>query len=264
MRTTVETLRVDSETLRRVVLEVVRELGDRSDASLQSRSILREAESRLEVKGIEDERALLTFFGDLFRIGHLAWGHNLNNPEPPFCHITDKGRAALAALSRDPSNPEGYLANLHESGKLNSVSESYIREALATYAADCFKATAVMVGAAAEAVVLELRDTLVARHDDLGKEHPSNLGDWRIKRILDCVEELFMAQKGAMPRELFEAFESYWPAFTQQVRVARNAAGHPTSIDPVEEHTVQASLLIFPEFVKLSTELQDWIAVGYS
>lgn len=255
---------MDGERLRRTMLEVVRELGGRGDSALQSASVLQKSAQRLDVRGVEDEQALLAFFGDLFRIGYLAWGYNLSNPAPPFCHITDKGRVALAALSRDPSNPDGYLANLHHSGKLNPVSESYIREALATFAAGCFKATAVMVGAAAESVVLELRDSLAARHDDLGKPRPSDLDDWRIKRILDCVEDLLTAQKNSMPRELFEAFESYWPAFTQQARVARNAAGHPTSIDPVEEHTVQASLLIFPELVKLSTELEEWIAEGYT
>jgi hypothetical protein len=121
-----------------------------------------------------------------------------------------------------------------------------------------------MVGAAAESVVLNLRDALVTQHDRLGKARPSGLDDWRIKRILDRVEGLLAGQRESMPRQLFEAFESYWPAFTQQVRVARNAAGHPTSVDPVEQDTVQASLLIFPELVKLATELDEWIAKGYT
>ena len=67
-----------------------------------------------------------------------------------------------------------------------------------------------------------------------------------------------------MPRPLSEAFESYWPAFLQQIRVSRNAAGHPTSVEPVEESTVHASLLIFPELLKLSTELEDWISKHYA
>lgn len=255
---------MDGETLRRTVLEVVNELGGGEDNYLQSASVLEESARRLDVRGVEDEQALLTFFGDLFRIGYLAWGYNLSNPAPPFCHITNRGRVALATLSRDPSNPDGYLANLYARGNLNPVSESYIREALATYAAGCFKATAVMVGAAAESIVLEFRDSLGARLDALENPHPPDLDDWRIKRVLDCVESLLTAQKGSMPRQLFEAFESYWPAFTQQVRVARNAAGHPTSIDPVDEDTVQASLLIFPELVKLSTELKEWVAVSYT
>lgn len=255
---------MDGEALRRTVLEVVNELGGREGVQLQSASVLQESAQRLNVQGVEDEQALLAFFGDLFRIGYLAWGYNLSNPAPPFCHITENGRAALAALSRDPSNPDGYLANLHAQGNLNPVSESYIQEALATYAAGCFKATAVMVGAAAESVVLEFRDSLLARLDDLGRPRPPELDDWRIKRILDCLESLLMAHKASMPRQLFEAFGSYWPAFTQQVRSARNAAGHPTSIDPVGEDTVQASLLIFPELVKLSTELKEWVTSSYT
>lgn len=255
---------MDGEKLRRTVLEVVRELGGRGDSHLQSGSVLEEATRRLGIRGIEQEQALLDFFGDLFRIGYLAWGFNLANPNPPFCHITDRGRVALASLSRDPSNPDGYLANLRAMGRLNPVSESYIREALATYSASCFKAAAVMVGAASEGVVLGLRGAFGARLDALGQTRPPDLDDWRFKRILDSIENLLVAKKGAMPRPLFEAFESYWPAFTQQIRVARNAAGHPTSIDPVEEHTVQASLLIFPELVKLATELETWISASYA
>lgn len=255
---------MDGEQLRRTVLEVVQEFGTRRDSYLQSASVLQESARRLGIRGVEQEQALLAFFGDLFRIGYLAWGYNLSNPAPPFCHITERGRAALATLSRDPSNPDGYLANLHAGGKLNPVAESYIREALATYVAACFKATAVMVGAAAESLILELRDSLGARLDALGKARPPDLDDWRIKRILDALESLLVAQKPAMPRALFEAFESYWPAFTQQVRVARNAAGHPTSVEPVEEPTVQASLLIFPELVKLANELEDWISTCYT
>ncbi len=66
-----------------------------------------------------------------------------------------------------------------------------------------------------------------------------------------------------MPRALFEAFEANWPAFTQQIRVARNEAGHPTSIDPVGEDAVLGSLLIFPELLKLSAKLETWITAHY-
>ena len=45
-------------------------------------------------------------------------------------------------------------------------------EALTTYDANCIKATAVMVGAAAESLVLEVRDTLV---ESLGGDVPQNL-----------------------------------------------------------------------------------------
>jgi hypothetical protein len=89
---------MDGEQLRRTLLEVVRELGSRRDSTLQSASVLEESAKRLGIRGVDQEQALLTFFGDLFRIGYLAWGYNLINAAPPFCHITDRGRAALAAL----------------------------------------------------------------------------------------------------------------------------------------------------------------------
>lgn len=258
-------IQVDGQELRRTVLEVIEELGESDKFHLQSGSVLQKSAERLGIRGnFEEEQALLTFFGDLFRIGYMAWGCNLANASPPFCHITDRGRQSLARRSRDPANPDGYLAHLHRVGSLNPVAESYIREALSTFGSGCPKATAVMVGAAAESIILAIRDALTTRLDALSESTPKKLTDWRVKPILDAIESLLTAQKKNMPSDLFAAFESYWPAFTQQIRVARNAAGHPTSIDPVEEDTVQASLLIFPELVKLATELETWITKNYT
>jgi hypothetical protein len=87
---------------------------------------------------------LLTVFYDLFRTGYLSWGHNLPNPNPPFFHVTALGRQALALRSRDPANPDGYLAQLRGRAAIGPVTDSYIAEALDTFNAACFKATAEM------------------------------------------------------------------------------------------------------------------------
>jgi hypothetical protein len=55
-----------------------------------------------------------------------------------------------------------------------------------------------------------------------------------------------------------------WPAFTQQIRTARNEAGHPTSVDPITPETVHALLLIFPELAKLGSELKSWVSQHYT
>ena len=254
---------MNGEELRRTVLEVVRDLAHQG-ASLQSATVLQGAAQRLNLRSLADQQALLTFFGDLFRIGYLAWGYNLANPAPPFCHITELGRASLENISRDPSNPDGYLAHLHALAGVDPVSDSYVREALASYNARCFKATAVMIGVASESLALQLRDALVQRITGIGQPIPVDLGDWRIKRILDCIEDLLQSKRASMPRDLFEAFDSFWPAFTQQIRVARNAAGHPTSIDPVAESAVHASLLIFPELLVLEERLRCWVTSNYA
>lgn len=256
---------ITGQEMRRVLLEVVDEYSQSGPGYFQSGSILREVAQRLGIRhNLENEQALLTLFYDLFRSGHLAWGYNLSNIEPPFCHLTEQGRQTLEHLSRDPANPDGYLAHLSKECSLNPIAKAYLEEGLRTYNSNCFKATAVMVGAAAESIVLELRDALVQRMTSLGKNPSRNLRDWRIKRVLDSLKKELELQKGNIPYKLAEAFEAYWPAFTQQIRTVRNDAGHPTSIEPVTSETVHASLLIFPELAKLASDLKSWVLHHYT
>lgn len=256
---------IDGQTIRKVLLEVLDNLS-KQGSGFQSSTILSEASQKLGLRhnDVIMEQTLLTFFYDLFRTGHLSWGYDLANPNPPFCHLTEQGRRTLKHLSRDPANPDGYLEHLRNQGRLDPIANSYLQEALSTYNSNCFKATAVMIGAAAENIILELRDVLVARVSFLGRTPQKDLNDWRIKRVLDALKKEIDTQRNAMPSNLAEAFEAYWPAFTQQIRAARNDAGHPSSIDPVTPETVHASLLIFPELAKLGGDLRSWISQKYS
>ena len=254
----------DGQSVRSVLLSVIQELADNRD-SIQSRTVLRETTQKLGIQGdTQREQALLTVWYDLFRQGHMAWGHDIANPEPPFCHLTGQGRKALEHLSRDPANPDGYHAHLKQQTELNPVAQSYIGEALNCFNSGCAKAAAVMVGAAAESLTIELRDALVARMSARGKPVPKKLQDWRIKSILDSLQAELGGQKKSMPHQLGEAFDAYWSAFTQQVRTVRNDAGHPSSVDPVTHEAVHSALLIFPELATLASQLRDWIETGYT
>jgi hypothetical protein len=135
-----------------------------TDGSLQTGSVLRETGQRIGAAfNLDLEQALLTQLHDLFRTGYLAWGFNLSNPSPPFFHITERGRKFLAILSRDPSNPDGYLRALEKEVTLNPIADSYIRESLACFTNDLPKAAAVMVGGASENIALELRDAITGK-----------------------------------------------------------------------------------------------------
>jgi hypothetical protein len=270
---------VDGQTIRRTMLEVVDEQhrmasGSSVPASLQQVSLLREVVNRL--RGVsaatpapptrltfDEEQAVLTAWYDLFRTGHLSWGFNLNNPDPPHCHVTEQGRRALEHFSRDPANPDGYSAHLRKRASLNAVAHSYIDEALRTYNTECYRATAVMVGAAAESLVLEFRDAVVAGMKNVARTPHKDLLDWRITRVLDALSKEVQSQKRSVPSQLYEQFEANWPAFVQQIRAARNDAGHPARIDPVTPETVHASLLIFPELAALQAQLITWAATFY-
>ena len=248
---------MNANDLRAVLLTLV--AAKAGQPSLQSRSLLMQASQQLDLKSLDEEQALLTSWSDLFRSGYLAWGYDVGNPDAPFCHVTDRGRRVLTTLSRDPSNPAGYLNYLSQRAALSAVALSYLHEALDTYNSGSFKAAAVMTGAAAEAVVLELRDLSLERLIAANAPIPKGLDDWRIKSVLAAIEELLTSKKKLMPVKLFEAFDSYWPAFTQQIRAVRNEAGHPSSLDPIEESVVHAALLVFPELAQLAAGLRTWI-----
>lgn len=233
------------------------------DASLQQGTVFQAVAQRLGPGRDPDlEQAILTQWHDLMRTGYFAWGLNLSNPNPPFFHFTDRGRRALARLTRDPGTPAGYLRHLSDVVKLNPVANSYLTEGLDCFVAGFYKAAAVMIGAAAESLILELRDLVSQRMAQMHLPEPKGLSDWRVKTVLDPLYGFLDGKKGSFPKELREEFEAYWLAFAQQIRATRNDAGHPSSVDPVTEEGVHASFLIFPELARLSTSLAAWITAS--
>ncbi|APV51111.1 hypothetical protein BWI17_16325 [Betaproteobacteria bacterium GR16-43] len=140
------------------------------------------------------------------------------------------------------------------------MANSYLLEALDCFNSNYIKAAAVMIGCAAESVILDLRDQLTAKLNSLGHGVPSKLSDWRIKTVLDAIYQFLEMRKADLPRELREEFEAYWNAFGQQIRTTRNDAGHPTSVDPVTDDAVHASFLVFPEQAELAGKLSAWIS----
>jgi len=245
-------------TYRETLLQVVAEYA-KSGSSFQSGLVLREAAKRLQInRNVPEEQALLTLWGDLFRQGLVAWGYDLNNAEAPFCHLTDRGRTTLEGVGRDPANPSGYLAALQSAGQISSLADAYIREALVTYNAGCVRATGVMVGAATEALIIDLRDAMVARITVQGRRPSAKLSDWRAKTVLDAIADELRPHVRLMGKALQDRYQYHWPGCTQQIRASRNDAGHPGSAT-VTEDDVHAALLLFPEVVKMANGLTAWI-----
>jgi len=245
--------------IRKVMLEVVEEFSRIGPGYFQAWPILRAVVRRCRTDSTEQQQAILTIWNDLFRSGLLAPGHNIDNPTFPFCHITEQGRENLKHLSRDPANPDGYLNYLLTKAALDDVSRSYLEESVNTFNASCYKAAAVMVGGAAEALILRLRDKIVVKLTSTGAPIPGGMSDWRIKTVRDTITAYLDSQRGSMERHLRETYDAYWSAFGEQIRQVRNDAGHPQSVDPVTPESVHASLLIFPELAQLISELEQWL-----
>lgn len=177
--------------------------------SLQTVSILRNAGEKIG-RSKQSQEALLTAWHDLFRTGYLAWGSDLANPNPPFFHLTEQGRKVLMQISRDPGNPEGYLNHLHSVAKLSPIAESYLNEGLDCYVRDLHKAGAVMIGAASEAMALNLRDIVVGSVKTSGESLPRGLEDWQVKKVLTALKSFFDERKKQMDPSLRDEFEAYW------------------------------------------------------
>jgi hypothetical protein len=250
------------DEIRELILEIAESNRPRGpgSSSLQFNTIRTEIRSRMGGSRLPQsfENEVLIQWHELLRTGYFAPGANLDNPELPFFIITDRGDRALERLSRDPGNPEGYWNHLNEATTLNDIARSYLKEALACYNTNLNKAAAVMIGAAAESLILELRDAIMCHVATLHPGVVKGLADWRIKIVLDNLAKVFETHRDCMDKGLREQMEAYFPAFAQQIRAARNEAGHPSSVDPVTEHSVHASFLIFPELAHLTRSLIDW------
>lgn len=249
-------------SIREVILAVIQaqQPKGQGQAPLTQTGVLNEVSRRLGAGySIEVQEAVLTQWGELFRTGLLAWGLNLSNPDPPFFHLTARGKQALSNATRDPSNPAGYLRHLASVARLNPVAMSYLTEGLECYVAGLFKAAAVMVGAAAESTILGLRDTVVQQLSAAGNPVASELSATKIKTITAALRRHFDGVKVGFTTELRDQFDAYWSAFSQQIRVVRNDVGHPKSVDPVTPESVHASLLVFPELARLVATLDAWV-----
>jgi hypothetical protein len=230
-----------------------------NEGNLQSGLVLGEAARALGIRrDRQAEQDLLTEWQNLFRIGYLAWGHNLDNPNPPFCHFTERGVAVLEHVQRDPANPQGYLAHLARVAEISPIAMSYLTEALDCYVAGLHKAGAVLLGGAVERLAADVRDAVAQRAQRLNEKVPEALNDWRIKRVLDALKAFFDQQKQQFAGELRERYEAYWPAFTQQIRAIRNDVGHPSSIEPITADAVHAAFLVFPEVAGVADALIRW------
>lgn len=137
--------------IREILLQAIKEnepQGPKDNRpNLQQVLVLETAAKALAIQqNPELEKALLTQWQELFRTGLLAWGLNLSNPNPPFFHLTERGKRALANATRDPSNPAGYLRHLTSVAALEPIVMSYLTEGLDCYVDGLFKAAAVMIG----------------------------------------------------------------------------------------------------------------------
>lgn len=258
---------LNDDEVREIVLDEVRKLvtqhGGR-ERSVPVRVAIEGACARAEGtgRGPGDVRVLESFYA-LFREGVLSWGLNRSNPGMEHSHVTPLGERVLADLERDPSNGSGYLAELRPLVDPGSVAWGYVAEAVHSYNAGCDRGAAVLLGCAAESLVLDVRDVLVGKLQARGAKVPKAVTDWKAKPVIDEIDRVLRNGVTKMPHDLAERFDAHWRSLFHHVRMARNEAGHPASVRPVERTAVHGNLLLFPALARLARDVRTWIADSF-
>ncbi len=88
---------IDYETLKQKVQVAATQCVTRGHISSQQKVVLDEVANALGGNmhtklDLDLQQAILTCWYDLFRDGTFSWGLDLDNPDPPFFHISERRR----------------------------------------------------------------------------------------------------------------------------------------------------------------------------
>lgn len=147
-------------------------------------------------------------------------------------HITANGRAVLSDQGINPDDPAGFIQRLNrEVPDLNEIAESYVCEAVSAYNARLYRASAVMLGVASEAAVLEIAPLLgkILQGTEAQKYIQTvNTSKQNYIAKFETFRKKLEAKKGSLPSELTDSLDLTMNSVSDLLRVYRNDAGHPT------------------------------------
>lgn len=153
------------------------------------------------------------------------------NPNQWYLQLTERGKAVADGETVNPDDPLGYMWRLLQTAPATSdVVQFYLRESLKSFEQECYLASAVMLGVAAEACMLEAADAFVnwsARTARRLKEMLENPRTFYVAKLEEFQKRLAVA-KGSLPPELSDNLDLDVTAVLQLIRLTRNDAGHPT------------------------------------
>ncbi len=147
-------------------------------------------------------------------------------------HLTEAGRAAASDEEVTPDDPGGYLHRLIvEIPEMTPLVRGYAEEALLAYNARLYRASAVMLGVASEAAVLEVALALARVMDDTEAKpylETINARKQNFVAKFEAFSQKLRSKRNLLPEELADGLDLTLNAVTDLLRVSRNDAGHPT------------------------------------
>ena len=163
--------------------------------------------------------------------------------------LTERGAEAADDSSINPDNVPNYLKKLvGDVPGLSQTARLYLEEALRAYANDCFLASTMMLGVAAEAVFYDVASSFAKW---LGTESGKRLAELLDKDTSAYIykftefQKRLLASKGHMPSGLQQNLDLNINSVLELLRLARNDVGHPTGVEVGRQNAFQY-LVVFP------------------
>jgi hypothetical protein len=179
----------------------------------------------------------------------------------PYFKITEWGKRCLEKGEYLPSDVGHYMERLRkEIPPLDSIIDLYLTEALRCFRYSTFIASAVMVGVAAEFMMLVLQKAVYGALDSADKKKRfRDDAQGQIKRVYDAVWRKLDPVREQMPDKLGESIGVDLVGIFELIRKTRNEAGHPSGKN-IEREEADALLLLFPTYAKTVYAVIAWLA----
>lgn len=171
--------------------------------------------------------------------------------------LSAEGQRVAAGGVWEPRDPDGYLDRLkRDIPNLDGLVELYMVEALHSFNANCYLATSVMLGVAAERAFIRAAEAFAnsplpgapAIASELGRGKSNYFALWSEFR------KRIEPNRDVLPEGLADSLTL--DAIADLIRVTRNEAGHPSG-KRIDEDTARVQLTIAAVYLRKMQQLAD-------
>jgi hypothetical protein len=231
--------------------DLVKRLTDDSDLCIKDAPQFLKPEVGSQVNQIVHEMLRCGMLAPDFRWDRIISGYQSHDKIP--LQVTDYGRRLLSGDRDAVWDPTGFLADLRSAVRgLHQLELTYLEESVRAYHLCLYRASAVMLGAASEALLVRIITAtcpFLPNGDAINRKLDTNVSTafdaWR-KALDQCP----LRPKSELLRAVDNAFEL--------IRLSRNEAAHPKKVD-VDRLELEVMLVGFKRYVRALLTLRNQI-----
>lgn len=189
----------------------------------------------------------------LFIQGVITPGKDPPNPDFPWFRLTSYGEKVLEAERFIPHDPTGYLDEVGQVAQsvVGQAALTYLEEALRCFTSGCHLASVLLLGIAAEAVLLRLCEVAQNALSDSRERNDFDQLQWVKPKHRWLVDKYESLPAGDRKTQLPESLDVTLSSLYDLIRRQRNELGHPQEQPPaINREQAFMYLKLFPTFIQ--------------